>query len=61
MYHNYRELDHDIIGLLNLGGVEPEAALSVLNEDFDEADDDKEYDPNEDDDDDDEGVSDLSY
>lgn len=44
-----RELDHDIISILNLGGINQEETSSVLEEDFDEEEDD-EYEPNNDDD-----------
>lgn len=45
-----RELNHDIIAILNLGGIQQDETSSVLAEDFDDEEDD-EYDPNEDDED----------
>lgn len=45
---NSRELNHDIIAILNLGGINHESS-SVLAEDFNDEEDD-EYEPNEEED-----------
>lgn len=45
-----RELEHDIISMLNLGGIQPEETSSVLEEDYGDEEDD-EYEPNDCDDD----------
>lgn len=50
MHLCYRELDHDIISILHLGGIQTEETSSVLAQQFDdEEEDDEEYEPDDDD------------